>query len=97
MLVLATIANVLFPPTLSAALPAKEEVGLVIAGLLTCVGMYLHWQLPRERMSAEERMKDGVLTEAQANRRIRILSVCAPTATISGVAMLLVVLAVYAG
>lgn len=75
-----------------AALPMSEEVGLGIAVALTFIGMALHWQLPRQRMSAEENMKDGKLTEDQAKRRIRLLAICAPAATISGVLLLLAVL-----
>jgi hypothetical protein len=75
------------------ALPLKEEVGLGLAVGLTFLGMVLHWQLPRQRMSVEEHMKDGKLTEAQAQRRLRVLSICAPAATISGILLLLSVLA----
>jgi hypothetical protein len=81
---------------LLAALPVKEEIGLGIAAVMTFIGMGLHWALPRQRMVAEELMKDGKLTEEQANRRIKFLAVCAPTVTISGVLLLLAVLLYYA-
>jgi hypothetical protein len=77
-------------------LPVKEEVGLGVAAFLTFVGMGLHWALPRQRMAAEELMKDGKLTEEQANRRIKIIAICAPTLTISGVLLLLTVLLYFA-
>src|SRR4051812_7016664 len=77
-------------------LPMTEEVGLGIAVLLTILGMTLHWQLSRQRIAVEEHLKEGTLTEAQANRRIRILSVCAPLATITGVALLLSIVLAYA-
>ncbi len=78
------------------ALPIREELGLGLAAVLTFIGVGLHWQLPRQRMSAEENMKDGRLTEEQAQRRIRILSICAPAATIGGILLLLSVLVAYA-
>jgi hypothetical protein len=88
----------LLPDTLPemAVLPVSEEMGLGIAVVLTFLGMALHWQLPRQRMAAEEEMKDGKLTEGQAKRRIRILAICAPTATICGVVLLLAVLVMFA-
>ena len=77
------------------ALPVREEIGLGIAVILTFLGMLLHWQLPRQRMAAEEDMKDGKLTEEQLERRLRVLAICAPTATISGIVLLLGVLLTY--
>jgi hypothetical protein len=69
-----------------------DEAGIGAAILLTLTGMALHWHLPRHRMSMEERMKDGKLTEDEARRQIRFYAVCAPTATILGVVVLLAVL-----
>jgi hypothetical protein len=57
--------------------------------VLTFVGMVLHWQLPRQRMAMEERMKDGKLTEMQARRRLKIFHWCAPVVTLTGIALLL--------
>jgi hypothetical protein len=79
-----------------AVLPVSQEMGLGIAVTLTFLGMALHWQLPRQRMAAEEEMKDGKLTEGQAKRRIRILAICAPTATVCGVVLLVAVLMMFA-
>jgi hypothetical protein len=72
-------------------LPIGEEVGLGAAVLLTIVGMVLHWQLPRRRMALEDELKDGTLTEAQVQARLRLLAICAPLATIIGIVLLLCV------
>jgi hypothetical protein len=70
----------------------SQEVGLAIGVVLTVAGTALHWQLPRQRMSAEERMKDGKLTEAQALRMIRLYTVSARLLTIAGAAVLVAIL-----
>lgn len=69
-----------------------DEAGIGAAILLTLTGMALHWHLPRHRMSMEERMKDGKLTEEEARRQIRFYSWCAPIATVVGVVVLVAVL-----
>ena len=69
-----------------------DEIGIGAAILLTLTGMILHWHLPRHRMSMEERMKDGKMTDEEARRQIRFYSWCAPIATVSGVVVLLAVL-----
>lgn len=69
-----------------------QEVGLAVGVALTLAGTALHWQLPRQRMSAEERMKDGKLTEAQAIRMIRLFSFSARLLTIAGAAILITIL-----
>ncbi len=69
-----------------------DEAGIGAAIVLTMVGTALHWHLPRHRMSMEERMKDGKMTEEEANRQIRFLSLCAPIATVAGVLVLVAVL-----
>jgi hypothetical protein len=53
--------------------------------LLTVTGMALHWRMPGHRMSVEERMKDGDLSEDEARRRIRSYDLCAKVATMLGV------------
>jgi hypothetical protein len=73
----------------SFSLPLGHEVMLGAAVLLTLVGMLLHWWLPQERISIEELIKDGKLTEAEGRRRLRVFHVFAPLATIAGVATLL--------
>lgn len=90
-----TLANLLPAP---AAILVQEssslvdEVGIVAAVVLTITGMALHWHLPRHRMSMEERLKDGKMTEAEARRQVRFYSWCAPVATLLGVGVLVVVL-----
>lgn len=71
---------------------ALEELGLAVAVLLTIIGTVLHWKLPRQRMSFEERVKDNEMTEDQARRWIKFYSICAPLVTFSGIAVLAAVL-----
>ena len=77
-----------------AQVPAKifDEVGIGAAIVLTLAGMAMHWHLPRHRMSMEERMKDGKMTEKEARRQLQFYTWCAPVATLLGVAVLVVVL-----
>lgn len=60
------------------------ELGLALGALVTLAGVWLQWQLPRRRMSAEEALKDGKLSEVDANRQIRLHAVAAPTLTVCG-------------
>lgn len=69
--------------------PISAELGFALGAALTVLGTLLQWQLPRRRMSFEERMKDGKLTEAQAARMIRIQAIAAPLVTIAGGALML--------
>jgi hypothetical protein len=69
-----------------------DQVGIGAAILLTVTGMILHWHLPRHRMSMEERMKDGKMTEEESRRQIRFYALCAPIATVAGVLVLIAVL-----
>lgn len=69
-----------------------DEIGIGAAILLTLTGMVLHWHLPRHRMSTEEQMKDGKITDEEARRQIRFYSWCAPIATVSGIVVLVAVL-----
>lgn len=69
-----------------------DEVGLAAAVLLTVMGMIMFWHAPRQRMSLEEHVKDGDLTEEEAQRRLRFYSWCAPFATVIGVGLLVVAL-----
>ena len=71
------------------AMPMQQEVGLAIAMILTFCGMVLHWQLPRQRIAMEERMKDGKVTALQARRRLQLFNWFAPTVTLVGIALLL--------
>lgn len=72
--------------------PIGAEIGFGVGAALTVIGTLLQWQLPRRRMSFEERMKDGKLTEAQAVRMIRLQAIAAPLLTILGGALMVWVL-----
>ena len=69
-----------------------DQAGIGAAILLTLIGMVLHWHLPRHRMSMEERMKDGKMTEEEARRQIRFYGWCAPIATVAGIVVMVAVL-----
>jgi len=69
-----------------------NEAGLVAAVVLTIVGIILQWQLPRQRMTAEERMKDGRMTETEANRRITFFRHASTVVTGLGVILLILAL-----
>jgi hypothetical protein len=79
------------------ALTMFDEFGILAAILMSVVGMVLHWRQPRHRMSVEERVKDGVLTDEEGRRQIRFYSWCAPITTVIGIALLLLVLFDMAG
>jgi hypothetical protein len=74
------------------AMSVLDTFGAGAAIVLTVAGMAMHWRLPRQRMSFEEQVKDGKLTEAAAQRRLRIYGWCAPAATLLGVAVLVLAL-----
>ena len=65
------------------------EIVFGAGALLTLIGVMVQWQLPRRRMSMEERKKDGRLTEAQAERRIRMQAWLAPCLTVLGAGLML--------
>lgn len=69
-----------------------DELGLGAAVVLTLIGTAMFWHAPRQRMSLEEHVKDGDLTEDEARRRIRFYAWCAPFATMIGVVLLIVAL-----
>ena len=80
-------------PILAQAAPRVfDEVGVGAAILMTVVGMALHWRLTILRMTLEERVKDGKITEAQARGQIRFYARCAPLATLVGVGVLIAVM-----
>ncbi len=74
-------------PTLLASLPTAvlQEVALAIAALVTLLGAWLCWTAPRHRMSVEERAKDGLITEDDARRKMRLRSRLGPALVIVGV------------
>lgn len=80
---------------LSGTMAVAAETGLAIGVALTLVGLLLQVRLGRQRMSAEEGMKDGRLTEAQAVLKIRLWAIAAPTLSLLGAMMLVAGLAGY--
>lgn len=71
-------------------LPAiNEEVGFLLGAALLVIGTLLQWQAPRQRMSAEERKKDGKLTEQQAVRMNRFYTVSGPLLTLAGATLMI--------
>jgi hypothetical protein len=64
------------------------DIAAIAAVLLTIWGMRLCWTAPRYRMSLEERAKDGVLSEDQARKRIRVMGWLGPAIAIAGCALL---------
>ena len=69
-----------------------DEIGVGAAILLMLTGMVLHWHAPRLRMSLEELMKDGKVTDQEAQRQIRFSHWCESIATVAGILVLLAVL-----
>lgn len=62
---------------------------ILLAGVVaTLVGTLAQWQFPRWRMSAEEAVKDGKLTELAARRRIGVHRWMGPSLIISGGALM---------
>lgn len=80
------------PVAAQATFRVFDEMGVGAAILLTMVGVALHWRLPGLRMSAEEHVKDGKMTEGEARRRVRFYSRCAPIVTLIGVSVLIAVM-----
>ena len=69
-----------------------NESGVAAAIALTGVGALLHWYQPQHRMSLEEKVKDGKITDDEARRQILFYSRFAPVATLLGVIVLCIVL-----
>lgn len=74
-----------------------DEAGVVAALVLAVVGMALHWYAQQHQMSAEERVKDGKLTPAEARRQMRFFQTSANLVTLLGLAILGFVLFEMAG
>ena len=69
-----------------------DQISAAAAVLLTLTGVVLNWSLPRRRMSIEEHVKDGDMTDEQARQHLRFHTRFAPIVTLVGVAMLVYVL-----
>ena len=68
--------------------PWVDAVGVCVALALTTCGMVMQWHLHRHRMSMEERVKDGEMTEDVARKKIKFRAQCAPGATVLGLLVL---------
>lgn len=68
---------------------SPTAAGLTFGGgaILMLLGLYLRWRLPEYRMLAEERTKEGRLTEEQARFRIQILRFSGPAAVLIGIVL----------
>lgn len=89
---LASVGAVLARITPFVALEVQIGVGVC----LTVLGTILQWQLPRRRMSLEEHMKDGKITEVQVVRRLKFHHAFAPFLTICGAVILIAAFLIYA-
>ena len=65
-----------------------KEVGIAAAALLTLFGVRLCWHAPRQRMSIEERAKDGKISADQARRKIQQLGWTGPFIVVAGMGFL---------
>lgn len=66
----------------------RQELGILGGALVMLMGMRLCWTAPRYRMSMEERVKDGEITEAKARRNIQMAEVSGPVAVVLGAGLL---------
>lgn len=71
---------------------AQHELWLGGAALVTLLGAKLCWDGPRFRMSMEERVKDGEMSEDRARSRIRLMTWSGPAVTIVGFGLIALVL-----
>jgi hypothetical protein len=68
-----------------------ERVAFVAAVMLTLSGVYLLWSGPRQRMSMEEHVKDGDLSEDVGERRLRIRVWIAALMIVAGLGFVILV------
>lgn len=80
------------PPLAQSEPNLLGEMGLGAAVLITMTGLVLRWYIPQHRMSVEERVKDGKMTEDEARRQMKFYARCAPVLTLLGMALLIVAL-----
>jgi hypothetical protein len=71
---------------------AQHELWLGGAALVTLLGAKLCWDGPRFRMSMEERVKDGEMSEDRARSRIWLMTWSGPAVTIVGFGLIALVL-----
>ncbi len=66
----------------------EHELAMGGSALVMLIGAWLCWGAPRYRMSLEERVKDGKMTDDLARRRILQSQWTGPVVTSIGVALL---------
>ncbi len=75
-------------PTVAMALqflaPFAEGPGIILPMVLFVAGATLHLYLPHHRMSVEERVKDCLMSAAEARWQLQFLRLSAPTLTLLG-------------
>lgn len=65
-------------------LTITQDVILIAGLVVTVFGTHLCWNVPRYRMSIEERTKDGKLTEDEARAKIARMNWIGPTVIVVG-------------
>lgn len=71
-----------------ANLSAPQELALAVSAGVTLLGVYLCWIAPRYRMSLEEHVKDGHVSEEKARKKIRMMGWLGPAVCSLGVGAL---------
>ncbi len=61
-----------------------QDLILVVGVVVTILGTRLCWNVPRYRMSIEERTKDGKLTEDEARKKIERMNWYGPAIIVGG-------------
>ncbi|HEY8932887.1 MAG TPA: hypothetical protein VIM44_06220 [Rariglobus sp.] len=67
----------------------SQSTCMLIAMLLTACGVWMRWKMHGYRICAEEAMKDGKLTYAQASRRLFVILSVSRALTVIGMALLI--------
>jgi len=67
-----------------------QVICLLVAILLTLIGVWMQWHAPTYSMIAEEAMKEGWLTHDQVNRRLRVIRSTKRLCMLTGLALLVV-------
>ena len=82
--------HVLYLLTQSLAVsPVLSDFTALASAALAIVGMVLQWRYPWYRMTLEERVKDGAMTELRARARVKFYEHFAPILTLFSLSILL--------
>lgn len=68
----------------------SQAAVLSVAVLITLSGVWMNWRAHWYRMSAEEAMKDGKLTQDQVDLRLRVFANGSRILTLAGMGLLVV-------